>query len=50
MKFYSFDIDLDPMTLLRKLDLDIAYVYTFGTSKVIAQTAKYRQADTRSDL
>ena len=50
MKFYSFDIDLDPGTLLLKLDLDIAHVYTFGSSTVIVQTDTQRQTDTRSDL
>ena len=27
MKFHSFDLDLDPVTLLLKLDLDIVKVY-----------------------
>ena len=51
MKFYSFNLDLDPMTLALKLDLDIIkmYVYTknevlsFSGSKVIMWT------DTQTD-
>ena len=43
MNFYSFDLDLDPMTLVLKLDLDIIKMYvctknevpTFSGSKVI---------------
>ena len=43
MNFWSFDLDLDPMTLVLKIDLDITkmYVYiknqvlTFSSSKVI---------------
>ena len=43
MKFYSFDLDLDPVTLVLKLDLDIIKMYvctknevpTFSSSKVI---------------
>ena len=27
MKFYSFDLDLDPITLVLKLDLDIIKKY-----------------------
>ena len=27
MKFYSFDLDLNPMTLVLKLDLDIVQIY-----------------------
>ena len=44
MKFYSFDIDLNPMTLVLKPDLDIInmymctekYIPIFSGSKVIA--------------
>ena len=43
MKFWSFDLDLDPITLVLKLDLDIIKMYvctktevpTFSSSKVI---------------
>ena len=43
MKFWSFDLDPDPMTLVLKLDLDIIKMYmctkyevpTFSGSKVI---------------
>ena len=43
MNFQSFDLDLDPMTLVLKLDLDIMKMYvctknevpTFSGSKVI---------------
>ena len=43
MNFKSFDLDLDPMTLVLKLDLDIIKMYvctknevpTFSGSKVI---------------
>ena len=44
MMFYLFDLDLDPMTLVLKLDLDMVkmYLYTknevpiYSGSKVIA--------------
>ena len=44
MMFYSFDLDLDPMTLVLKLDLDMVKMYlhtknevpSFSGSKVIA--------------
>ena len=46
MKFYSFDLDLDPMTLVLKFDLDIVKMYvctknevpTFNSFKVIIWT------------
>ena len=34
LKFYSFDLDLDPMTLLLKLDLDIVNMYVYTNNKV----------------
>ena len=54
MKFYSFDIDLNPMTLVLKPDLDIInmymctekYIPIFSGSKVIAWTD--RQTDTHT--
>ena len=44
MTFYSFDLDLAPMTLILKLDLDIVKMYlhtknevpSYCSSKVIA--------------
>ena len=53
MKFYSFDLDLDLMTLVRKLDLDILKMYpctenevpSFGRSSGIASTDKHTQID-----
>ena len=49
--FYSFDLDLDPMTLVLKLDLDMVKMYlhtknkvpSYSGSKVIAWTD--RQTD-----
>ena len=46
MKFYSFDLDFDPVTFLLKLDLDIVKIYvstehnipSFGGSKLVAGT------------
>ena len=44
MMFYSFDLDIDPMTLVLKLDLDMVTMYlhtknevpSYSGSKVIA--------------
>ena len=44
MMFYSFDLDLDPMTLVLQLDLDMVKMYlhtknevpSYSSSKVIA--------------
>ena len=57
MMFYSFDLDLDPMTLVLKLDLDIVKIYlhtknevlSYNGSKVIARTDRqtHRQTDTK---
>ena len=45
MRFYSFDLDFNPMSFVFKLDLDIVkmYVYTdLGTSK-LQQLKSYSQ-------
>ena len=34
MKFYSFALDLDPMTLVLKLDLDIVKMYVYSENEV----------------
>ena len=55
LKFYEFDLDLDPMTLILKLDLDIVKRYvctkneasTLNGSKVIAWTDT--QTETQTD-
>ena len=55
MKIYSFDLNLEPMSLVLKLDLDIikmdvstkTEVPTFSGSKVIILTDK--QTDTQTD-
>ena len=58
--FYSFDLDLNPMTLILKLDLDMVktYLYTenevpsYSGSKVIAWTDRQtdRWTDTQTDI
>ena len=53
--FYSFDLDLDPMTLVLELDLDMVKMYlhtknevpSYSGSKVIAWTD--RHTDTHTD-
>ena len=55
IKFYWLNFDLDPMTLILKLDLDIVEMYvcaqneatTFNSSKVIAWTD--RNTDRQTD-
>ena len=57
MKFYSFDLDLDLMTLVLRLDLDTVKmhvcteyeVHTFSSSKHMAETDT-RQTDGRIRL
>ena len=34
MMFYSFDFDLDPMTLILKLDLDMVKMYPHSKNEV----------------
>ena len=58
MKFYSFDRDIDPMTLVLKLYLDIIEMYVctendgpnFSASKVMVWTDTDRQTETRLKL
>ena len=63
MMFYSFDLELDPMTLVLKLDLDMVKMYlhtknevpSYSGSKVIAGTDRHtdrqthRQTDRQTD-
>ena len=56
MKFYSFDLDFDPVTFLLKLDLDIVKIYvstehnipSFGGSKLVAEQT-HSQAPRHTD-
>ena len=53
MMLYSFDIDLDPMTLILKLDLDMLKVYLhtknevpcYSSSKLAGTGNGYRKRD-----
>ena len=36
MMFYSFDLDLDPITLILKLDLDMVKMYLQAKNEVLA--------------
>ena len=48
MKFYSFDLDLDSLTIVLKLDLDIVktYVCTLAVQKLYPEHIhKQRQTD-----
>ena len=55
MKMYSFDLDLHPMILVLKLDLDNIKMYVcpknkvmkLGTSKVITQTQTHGPTNTQ---
>ena len=52
--FYSFDLDLDPMTLILKIDLDMVKMYlhtknevpSYSGSKVIAWTDRQTDGQT----
>ena len=55
MKFYSFDLDLEPMTLVLKLDLDIIKIFMCTKMKFLpsaAQNLASEQTDrhTHTDL
>ena len=45
MKFYSFDLDFDLVTLILKLDLDIIKMSLFTKNEV----RTFRQTDTQTD-
>ena len=57
MKFYSFDLDHDPMTLILKLDPDMVKMYlhtenkvrSWGSSNVIAWTDRQTRRQTQTD-
>ena len=56
MKFYSFHLDPDPITLVPKLDLDIVKVYVgdqievAGSSGSKVTARKHRQTDRQTRL
>ena len=45
MKFYSFDLDPDPMTLILKLDLDIIKMYVSSYLQQFKSCHLNRHAD-----